>query len=72
MKFYVDQSKCKSHGICVQEYPDLFKFEPGSKKAVAIDKDFPPEQVIDSYRILRVCPVDAIWLTDSVEESGQD
>lgn len=65
MKFHVDQTKCKSYGFCVKEFPELFRFQPGSKKAVAIEKDFPPEQVIDSFRILRICPVEAIWLTEN-------
>lgn len=67
MKFAVDQKKCRSYGICVKKYPELFRFEAGTKKAVARDHELPPNQVIDSYRILRVCPADAIKLVDSEE-----
>ena len=33
MRVKVDQLKCGTIGICVKECPQVFRFQPGSKKA---------------------------------------
>jgi ferredoxin len=70
MRFQVDQTKCRSNGVCVEKYPELFRFRPGSKKAIAVDREFPAEQIVDSVAIVRCCPVDAIRVTRSEENTS--
>ena len=62
MKAIVDQTKCSSAGICVQRMPDVFHFEPGSKKARAIDQEIPDREVMRLVETAAACPTKAIEL----------
>ncbi len=65
MKVAVDQLKCEGAGICVQECPQVFQFQPGSKKAaVVLDKI--PKALEEKCRMLAYkCPADAIEVEES-------
>ena len=41
MKVCVDQKRCRTYGRCVEICPEVFRFEPGSKKAVAVISEVP-------------------------------
>lgn len=41
MKVCVDQNRCRTYGRCVEICPEVFRFEQGSKKAVAIIYEVP-------------------------------
>ena len=60
MKLYVDQIKCASNGNCVKEYPELFRFSAGSKKAVAADAEIPVRHWKKYQEVTKICPVSAI------------
>lgn len=62
MKVIVDQVKCTSAGICVQRMPELFQFEPGSKKARAEDREIPDQEVARLEETVAACPAGAILL----------
>jgi ferredoxin len=66
MKFSVDHTKCNSSGRCVVNFPELFRFNEGSKKAVAIGSEIPEPQDENAKIILRVCPVGAIKAIDEI------
>ncbi|MEJ2053230.1 MAG: ferredoxin [Calditrichaceae bacterium] len=60
MNLYVEENLCETYGFCVKEYPDLFRFTEGSKKAKVIDKndnELTEEQLAE---IADVCPLSAI------------
>lgn len=57
-KAFVDQELCISCGLCVDNLPDVFRFND-SGKAECYDPDGAPEDVIQSEAI-DVCPVSCI------------
>ena len=64
MKVCVNQAKCETAGICVKICPEIFKFEAGSNKAVAMMTEV-PEYLEDKCReAYRKCPLKAICLGD--------
>lgn len=65
MKVCVDQSKCRTAGLCVQLCPEVFRFEPGSKKAVALDEAVPVDAEGRCWKAVRKCPVGAIVVTEA-------
>jgi len=60
MKLYVDQLRCESNGNCVREYPELFRFTSGSKKAVATEAEIPVRFWKEYQALTKICPVSAI------------
>ena len=60
MRVCIDQSKCHTHGICVKELPQIFRFETGSKKAVVFVNEIPRELEKKVCRVAEKCPVKAI------------
>lgn len=64
MKLKVDQLKCDTTGACVIEYPDLFEFQEGSKKAEFKLDRVPIPVESKCLEIIRVCPTGAISIED--------
>ena len=62
MKVRVDQLKCDISGLCVLECPELFRFQEGSKKAIALKEEVPPALEKTCIRIAGRCPTGAIIL----------
>jgi len=62
MRVKVDQSKCKTVGICVKLCPEVFRFEAGSKKAAAIADEIPEHLVARCLEAQGKCPEAAISL----------
>ena len=62
MKLKVDQQKCDTTGDCVKNYPELFRFQTGSKKAEFIPESVPVQLVPAIKKIMEVCPRSAITL----------
>jgi len=60
MKLYVDQKLCESNGFCVKQYPELFRFSEGNKKAVATEAEIPVRYWKEYSELTRICPVSAI------------
>ena len=60
MKIRVDQLKCDTTGICVKECPELFRFQEGSKKAMALVEVVPPALEQTCLRIAGRCPTKAV------------
>lgn len=64
MKVCIDQTRCETAGICVQLCPQIFRFEPGSNKAVAVTPEVPREYESRCRDAAHRCPVQAICLTE--------
>lgn len=64
MKVAVNQATCDTSGICVQELPELFRFQPGSKKAIARQSEVPPKLHARCREVARRCPTGAILLVE--------
>jgi len=64
MKVEVDQVKCGTMGVCVKTCPEVFRFQEGSKKAIAISGDVPADHVEKCIRAARSCPKQAIIIRD--------
>lgn len=64
MRTKVDQTKCKTVGECVKTCPEVFHFEPGSKKAASKVNKVP--KVLEERVALAAgrCPEDAIVIWD--------
>ncbi len=64
MKVEVDQVKCGTMGVCVKTCPEVFRFQAGSKKAIAIPGDVPPDLVENCMKAARDCPNQAIVIRE--------
>ncbi|HDP24584.1 MAG TPA: ferredoxin [Deltaproteobacteria bacterium] len=64
MKIVVDQRKCQTVGICVQLCPEVFRFQEGSKKAVALENDIPLRYLDACIEAIEKCPSGAISLQE--------
>lgn len=60
MKIKVDQLKCDTSGLCVKSYPEIFKFQEGSKKAEAVHKELALNLEKKYLDIVAICPSGAI------------
>jgi ferredoxin len=60
MRVHVDQLKCKTYGICVQEMPEVFRFQEGSKKAKVILEEIPLSLQPKVREVALKCPARAI------------
>ena len=60
MKVRVDQAKCETAGICVEKCPQIFAFQPGSKKAYVKVDTVPPELEKKCMKVVLECPAQAI------------
>lgn len=64
MRIVVDQVKCHTLGICVMECPEVFRFQEGSKKAISILPEIPPELQEKVRKVARMCPNEAILIKE--------
>ena len=64
MRVKVDQLKCETIGICVKECPQVFRFQPGSKKATVIVDSIPSELERKCREVARMCPNEAIIIEE--------
>lgn len=60
MKLKVDQLKCDITGACVIKYPQLFRFQEGSKKTEFMCERVPLHLESKCLDIIKICPVGAI------------
>lgn len=60
MKVQIDQQKCNGAGNCVQELPQIFRFQEGSKKGIEKAKEVPPGLEQKVAKVARECPASAI------------
>lgn len=63
MNVCVDQSKCRTAGVCVKTCPEIFTFEPGNKKAIARTTEVPENLEKKCLEAAEKCPVGAICLS---------
>ena len=64
LRVMVNQSKCSSAGIRVKELTEIFRFQPGSKRAEVI-VDIVPERFEEQCRkIAEKCPSQAIIMEE--------
>ncbi|NLD38955.1 MAG: hypothetical protein GX654_19010 [Desulfatiglans sp.] len=61
MKIKVDHLKCDTTGACVKKYPQLFRFQEGSKKAEFMYEIVPLKFESKCPDILKICPMGAIY-----------
>jgi ferredoxin len=64
MKVEVDQIKCGTMGVCVKICPEIFRFQEGSKKAVAITGGIPEKYIAKCIEAVKKCPNEAIVMRD--------
>jgi len=64
MRVRVDPVKCQTIGTCVREAPSIFRFEPGSKKAVAIVDMVPSHLEQKVRKVAGMCPTGAIEILE--------
>ena len=64
MKVVINQEKCNGAGICVQELPDVFRFQVGSKKGIPIDEEVSPALADKLHAVAAKCPTGAILVLD--------
>jgi len=64
MRAKVDQLKCETIGICVKECPQVFRFQPGSKKATVIVDEIPPALEQKCREVAKMCPNEAIIIQE--------
>lgn len=67
MRTKVDQIKCKTFGICVELCPEVFRFQAGSKKAVAIEGEIPAYLLDKCLEAECKCPEEAITVFEHKE-----
>jgi ferredoxin len=70
MKVAVNQATCDTSGVCVQELPELFRFQPGSKKAIARQAEVPARLQERCREVARRCPTGAILVVEGEPEAG--
>jgi ferredoxin len=64
MKVEIDQQKCNGAGVCVQELPEIFRFQEGSKKGIEKTRGVPPGLEQKVLRAAKQCPSSAIIVLD--------
>jgi ferredoxin len=64
MRAKVDQLRCATIGICVKELPYVFRFQPGSKKAMVIVDEIPPGLERKCREVAKMCPNEAIIIEE--------
>jgi ferredoxin len=60
----VDQNRCQTVGICVQEAPQVFRFQSGNKKAMVIKEEIPVELEAKVREVAARCPQGAIIISE--------
>ena len=64
MKARVNQMRCETVGICVKECPQVFRFQPGSKRATVIVDEIPPALEPKCREVAARCPSKAIFIEE--------
>lgn len=64
MKVVVDQLRCQTNGQCVKLCPQLFRFQAGSKKSMALKEEVPLELEEQCRVAARACPREAIIISE--------
>ena len=64
MKVEVDQMKCRTVGICVKDCHEVFRFQPGSKRAMVVLEEIPPRLQQKCREVARKCPNKAILIKE--------
>jgi ferredoxin len=59
MKVWVDEERCRGHGVCVTLCADVFSLSDDGY-AVAITSDVPTELEADTREAMSCCPEQAI------------
>jgi ferredoxin len=59
MKVWVDDQRCRGHGVCTTLCADVFSLTDDGY-AVAIDSEVPPELEADTQEAIQCCPEQAI------------
>ena len=57
-------SKCDTTGECVQICPEVFKFQPGHKKAAVVVDPIPKIHEPSCRKAAKACPRDAIVIDE--------
>ncbi len=60
MRIVVDQDKCNGAGVCVQEMPNVFRFQEGSKKGAPIKPEVSSSLEAKLRKVAAMCPAGAI------------
>lgn len=71
MRAKVDRNKCMTYGICVELCPQVFQFEAGSKRAIAIEGEIPAYLVDKCLEAMCKCPEDAITVFEHEEATNE-
>jgi ferredoxin len=62
MRIVVDVERCQTHGVCVEEAPELFRIE--NEELVVIDER-PPASLREKLEMaVRYCPTQAIRIQE--------
>ncbi|MBN1625340.1 MAG: ferredoxin [Deltaproteobacteria bacterium] len=61
MRMIVDYIKCDTSGICVKTCPEIFRFQEGSKKAIALFDRIPAVLEKKAVEAAKSCPSNAIF-----------
>ena len=64
MRATVLLNKCDTTGRCVQICPEVFKFQPGHKKATVTANPIPKIYEGDCRKAAEECPMNAIVIMD--------
>lgn len=64
MKIEVDQTRCRTIGICVRELPEVFAFQEGSKKATVVLDEIPLCLYGKCREVAAACPQQAITIKE--------
>jgi ferredoxin len=64
MRVAIDQDKCNGAGICVQELPELFRFQEGSKKGIPLAPEVPAHLEAKLREVAPKCPTGALLLLE--------
>lgn len=59
MRVWVDDQRCRGHGMCLTLCPDVFSLTDDGY-AEAIDSDVPTELEADAREAIQYCPEQAI------------
>jgi ferredoxin len=64
-KLQINPGRCMGHGLCYSEVPDLIEDDERGLAHVRGDGDVPPDQLNAALKAQRLCPEDAVVLTDA-------
>jgi ferredoxin len=68
-KLHIDPDRCVGHGQCYTAVPDLIEDDDRGIAHVRGDGDVPPERLQSSQRAQKLCPEQAVLLTDDADDA---